>query len=83
MVYDFLPTITTHHEFNMDDYAYVGFDMQFLDHYIEDAPRVRLRNQDWPVCSIRIVRKTISGLAILATCQQIASEARAILHPKL
>jgi hypothetical protein len=83
MVYDCLPTITTHHKIRTSEYAYVQFNIQSLGHYIEAAPRTRFHDRDWPVHSVKIVRKTISGLSIFAICQQIASEAGAILHPKL
>jgi hypothetical protein len=83
MVYDCLPTTTAHHKIPTSRCAYVKFNIQYLGHYIEPAPRTRLHGQYWPVHSVKIVRKTISGLSILATCQQIASEAGSILHPKL
>jgi hypothetical protein len=83
MVYDCLPTKITHHKISTAFYAYVEFPIRYLGIYIEAALRARLHCGDWPVHSVKIVRKTMSGLAILTACHQIASEAGAILHPKL
>jgi hypothetical protein len=85
MVYKCLPTKMTHYEINSEGLPTGGlhFEVRNASYLIEDGPRTQFHGHDWPVFPVKIVHKTMSGLAILATCQEIASEAGAIIHPKL
>jgi hypothetical protein len=83
MVYDCLPTKTTHHDIDTEGLVNRRIGDSLVGHFIGDTRRVHVHGGDWLVESIKMVQKTMGGLAILATCQQIASDAGAILHTKL
>jgi hypothetical protein len=71
MVYEYLPIKLTHHKIKVRQPSRL-YNGTLMDDGDED-----------PESSLEVIRKTIPGLAILASCRRIASEAGRILYPKL
>jgi hypothetical protein len=88
MVYESLAVKTVHHEVRIDKSVFwsQNYRTRFThsaERFLEEGLRYNKDPSDWPVYSIKVVRRTVSGLAILVTCQVINSEAGAILASKL